>query len=106
MIPWANTALRSTVESISDFLSAFPRWLGRGKANGGEVATVEAVANSSQVAEGRGTEVASKETRLFCEPRRGRMAFFWTRTTSELEEEPVEERDEARARVAIVIGEW
>jgi len=73
--------------------------MGSGKGKGGAVAMVEGVANSSHGAEGRGTEVASKETRLLEDERRGRMALVG------VEEEVavlLEEREEARTREDIV----
>lgn len=63
-----------------------------GSGNGG-LAKVAGLASSSHVAEGRGTEVASKETRLCGEERRGREAL-----PDLVEVEEVEERDEARGR--------
>lgn len=65
------------------------------------MAIVEGVANSSQVADGRGTEVASKETRLLAEPRRGRMGLVASLTPTE---DPDEEEDWEEVRVRVAIG--
>jgi len=104
MMPAASTAFRLTLESISDFRRArsrSPELEASGMGKGG-VVRVEGLANSSQVADGRGTEMASNETRLFDEDRRGRVGLNFM--GSEFEEEvAVEEREEARARVAMVI---
>lgn len=104
MMPRARTALRSTLESISAFRRARNRSSGveeedvRG--NDGLV-RVDGVASSSQVAEGRGTEVASNETRLLLDDSRGRLAL--NLPASDEEEVAVEESDDARTRVAMLV---
>lgn len=63
--------------------------IGSGKGKGGAVAIVEGVANSSHVAEGRGMEMASNETRLAGDGRGDEV---------EVEELLLDEREEARTR--------
>ena len=62
------------------------------------------LASSSQVVEGRGTDGASKETRLFWQDSLGRVALTIPDSIPEDDEDvPLEEREEARTRDAIVI---
>jgi len=96
--------LRSTLESISALRRVRTRSSDDeevdGNANGGWV-RVDGVASSSQVAEGKGTDTASKETRLFGEERRGRVGLALT--TSEEDAVVLEEREDARIRLAMVM---